>query len=299
MRGADFVVHTAAQLDVAADEGELTRTNADAVARLYEAATDAGASRFVHMSTAMVYAEGQRGPLVETSAVVPRGVHGMSKRAAETYLEGRGRGDGPTWTVLRAAPLYGRRGRHFAASLVAIGPMLRLATPILPRPRGGPLGTMVHAEDVARALLFVLERDDAENQVFNVSDGDVMSLGERISDTFDAYQLRSVPTGAFPRFLLDRSGHFFRAPGAYQAADALALSAWRLVTVRHGLKSALRPRLDCEALTLLYDDLDVSAEKLRSLGWRPRFPSFAEGFREVLRWYQAEGWVPRYHLGDA
>jgi nucleoside-diphosphate-sugar epimerase len=154
---------------------------------------------------------------------------------------------------------------------------------------------MVHAEDVARALLFVLDRPDTANEIFNVSDGDAMPLGERIAETFDAYELRSIPSGAFPRFALDRAGRFFRASGAYQGADALALSTWRLVTMRHGLKPALRPRFDREALTLLYDDLVVDASKLEALGWAPRFPSFAEGFREVLRWYQAEGWVPRYH----
>ena len=38
----------------------------------------------------------------------------------------------------------------------------------------------------------------------------------------------------------------------------------------------------------------VDAAKLRSLGWAPRFSSFEQGWREVLRWYQAERWVPRY-----
>ena len=44
----------------------------------------------------------------------------------------------------------------------------------------------------------------------------------------------------------------------------------------------------------VYDDLVVDSGKLRALGWSPRFPRFAEGWREVLRWYQAERWVPRY-----
>ena len=74
----------------------------------------------------------------------------MSKRAAETYLLGQTSSDLDV-TILRAAPLYGRRGRHFAASLLAAGPLVRLMSPVVPRFGGGPLGTMVHAEDVARA----------------------------------------------------------------------------------------------------------------------------------------------------
>ncbi len=41
-------------------------------------------------------------------------------------------------------------------------------------------------------------------------------------------------------------------------------------------------------------DLVVDASRLRALGWTPRFPEFRAGFAEVLRWYQAERWVPRY-----
>jgi hypothetical protein len=38
--------------------------------------------------------------------------------------------------------------------------------------------------------------------------------------------------------------------------------------------------------------LDTTA--LRETGWSPRFPRFMEGWRQVLRWYQAERWAPRY-----
>jgi len=292
VRGCDHVIHAAAQLDVGADAAELSRNNTTAVIQLFEAAHAAGAKRFVHVSTAMVYEAGQPMPLVESSKIAPRGAHGLSKQGAEAYLLGRN--DGPAWTILRAAPLYGRKGRHFAASLLSIGPMLRLFSPLLPRPTGGPLGTMVHAEDVARALLFVLRDERAVREVFNVSDGDVIALGDRIAGTFAAYGLRTAFAGRAREPILRWLGRTFQAPGAYQGADATAIALWRLVALRHRLKPALRPRLDREALTLLYDPLVVDAGRLRALGWRPRFSSFTEGWRDVLRWYQAERWVPRY-----
>jgi nucleoside-diphosphate-sugar epimerase len=172
--------------------------------------------------------------------------------------------------------------------------MLKLLSPILPRPAGGPEGTMVHAEDVARALLFVLDQAEAERQVLNVSDGDVLPLGDRITETFHAYGLRTFPTGKLPHVVLESTGKLFQAPGAYHGADVTALAAWRMVVLRYGLKPALRPRMDREAMTLLYDPLIVDASRLRRLGWSPRFSQFVEGWREVLRWYQAERWVPRY-----
>ncbi len=291
VKGCDAVIHIAAQLAPRAGADELSRANTEAVVHLYEAAREAGVERFLHVSTATLYAS-QGTPLREDAPLAPRGPYGMSKRAAEVFL--RGQRDGPRWTILRPAPIYGRRGRHFAASLLVVGPILRLATPWLPRPSGGPEGTMIHAEDVARALLFVLEREETFGNVYNVADGDSMPLGDRIALTFDAYRLRSLPTGPFPSVLLRGGGRLFRRSGLYHSADAAVLAAWRAVVVRHGLKPALRPRLDREALTLLYEDLIVDGSALRELGWRPRFDRFEDGWREVLRWYQAERWVPRY-----
>jgi len=293
VQGCDYVIHTAAQLDVGADPAELTRTNSDAVVRLYEAAQEAGVKRFVHMSTAMLYASDDT-PLTEDTPLRPRGPFGMSKHGAENYLRGRMDASALPWTVLRAAPIYGRRGRHFAAGLLSIAPLVRLAMPILPRPSGGPLGTMVHAADVARALLFVLEREDTAFEVFNVSDDDPIALGDRIALTIDAYGLRSIDTGMFPERVLELLGRLFQWPGAYHGADAAALSGWRAVVLRHGLKAALRPRMDREALTLLYESLVVDSSKLRALGWVPRNDDFRNAWQDVLRWYQAERWVPRY-----
>lgn len=292
VRRCDAVIHTAAMLDVGARSAELSQVNTDAVVQLYQAAREAGVGRFVHMSDAVVYGSSAE-PITEDAPLAPRGRYGLSKHAAEVFFRGEGK-EGPPWTILRAAAVYGRRGRHFAASLLAVGPILRLAAPVLPRFEGGPMHDMVHAEDVARALLFVLDRDDAAYEIFNVSDGDTMPLGDRITITFDAYGLGTFPAGRVPQSTIAALGRLCQLPGPYHAADAAALSAWRLVVLRHGLRPALRPRMDREALPLLYEDMVIDASKLRALGWSPRVARFAEGWREVLRWYQAEKWVPRY-----
>jgi len=290
--GVDHVIHTAAQLDTGASHDELQETNTDAVVRLYDAAEAAGVQRFVHMSTALLYQEGQGGPLGEAALIAPRGPHGASKQGGEQFLTARQRG--PAWTILRAAPIYGRRGRHFAASLLSVGPILKLGLPLLPRFRGGPEGTMVHAEDVARALVYVLGRDDTVGEIYNVADEDPMPLGDRLSETFRAYGLPTAPVGSLSRVALRFLGQAFQGDLASRGADSAVLTAWRLVVARHSLKPALRPRLDREALSLLAEDFIVDSTKLRALGWRPRYPRFTEGFHQVLRWYQAERWVPRY-----
>jgi len=294
LQGVDHVIHTAALLDATADSDALGRVNTDLVRLLYEGAAAVGAQRFVHMSTCMLYAPHQSGPLAEDAQISARGPHGLSKLGAEAFLRGHGRGQGPAWTILRAGPVYGRRGRHFAASLLVVGPVLRLGSPVVPRLGGGPMHTFVHAEDVARALLFALRDTHTQYGIYNVADDDAISLGDRITLTFDAYGLRSMRAGDLPGWLLTLVDRGARTPGAIGAVDAAVLSLWKGVVLRHRLKPALRPRLDREAVTLLNDDLVIDTSRLRALGFRPKAARFADGWASVLRWYQAEGWAPRY-----
>lgn len=293
VKGCDYVIHTAALLDVGAPYEALRELNTEVVATLFKAAAAEGVERFVHVSTAMIYAVGQTGPLSEVASIEPRGPHGRSKLEAETILRALSNGS-TAWTILRPAPLYGRRGRHLAAFLLAVGPIIRLLTPAIPEPKGGPRATSVHAEDVARAAIFVLKHPEAEGQVYNVSEDEALTLGERVAETIRAYGLPMFAVGELPRAALDRMARLLAAPGAWLATDAAVLIAWKLVRTQHGLKPALRIRFDREALSLLYDDLVVDASKLRALGWMPRYPRFSDGWRGVLRWYQAERWVPRY-----
>lgn len=294
LAGVQHVVHTAALLDTSASAVLLGRVNTDLVADLYEEAAARGVRRFIHMSTCMLYAPGTPGPLNEDSPTAPRGAHGLSKLGAEAFLRGHGRAHGPAWTILRAAPLYGRRGRHFAASLLVVGPLLRLMSPIIPRFSGGPRHNFVHAEDVARALLFALQDERTSYGMYNVADDDPMPVGDRLGLTFDAYGLRSARLGEVPRFAASIARASARTPGTLRALDATVLTLWRAVVARHGLKHALRPRLDREAVTLFDDNLVIDSSRLRALGFKLRHPSFAAGWSDVLRWYQAESWVPRY-----
>lgn len=294
MEGVQHVIHTAGLVDASANASALGRVNTDLVVELFELAAQRGVKRFVHLSTCMLYAPHQGSALREDAATAPRGPHGLSKLGAEAFLRGRGRGDGPAWTILRAAPIYGRRGRHFAASLLVVGPLLRMFTPVVPRVVGGPRHSFVHAEDVAHALLFALQDTRTHYHVYNVADEDPLPLGERLAQTYEAYGLRSVSVGGIPEFLASLAERTARTPGALRAFDASVLALWQAVVMRHRIKPALRPRIDREAVTLLDDDLIVDTTRLKELGFRPRHPKFAPGFAEVLRWYQAEQWVPRY-----
>src|SRR5690606_17295761 len=96
VEGCDHVIHTAAVLDATADPSEMAQVNTQAVTGLYAAARAAGAERFIHMSSAMLYAPGQSGPLPETGRLAHRDEHGRTKLDAEVLL--RDAQTGPAWT---------------------------------------------------------------------------------------------------------------------------------------------------------------------------------------------------------
>lgn len=291
--GVDYVIHTAASLDPGATPEELDRINARAPVALYRAAARRGVRRFVHVSTATLY-RGRIGgsALNEAAPLEPRGPYGESKLRAEREL--RNHQEPLPVTVVRPAPIYGRRGRHFAASLLAVGPTLRQFSPRLPNLSGGPMATMAHAEDVARALLFVMAHPQTGDAVFNVSDADRWTLGDRLTETFRAYGLKTLGRTVLPPRPIGLLSSLLLMPGPYQVADRLTLITWRRVVKRYDLKAALRPRMDREAMSLLHEPLVVDGSALTELGFAPHHRRWAPAFREVLRWYQAEGWVPRY-----
>lgn len=295
LKDCDHVIHTAADLRLNADATELAHINSQAVANLFEAAAETKVKRFVHVSTAMLYDEKAQGPLTESTALAPRGVFGLSKQGAEMYLRASTGVDVPAWTIVRSAPLYGPRGRHISASLLVLGPMLKLLLPRLPVLRGGPCANLVHAEDVASSLIFCLQNDVTAHQVVNVADEDPMPLGQRWTETFRAYGLRTLSSVDLKPRTMALIRKVFEVPTGHKALDLSSASAWRLVVLRHRLKPVLRPVLDPEGLTLLEHDWVIDTSRLRGWGWTPRFPRFVEGWRDVLKWYQAERWVPIYN----
>jgi nucleoside-diphosphate-sugar epimerase len=54
------------------------------------------------------------------------------------------------------------------------------------------------------------------------------------------------------------------------------------------------PRVESDMLALLGEDMVVDCGKLKALGWKPRFGTFAEGFAHSLKWYQGRRWLPTY-----
>ncbi|MGZ8764087.1 MAG: NAD-dependent epimerase/dehydratase family protein [Acidimicrobiia bacterium] len=192
--GVEVIVHLASIVDPLPDDSFETRVNVEGTRRVLEAATKAGITRVVRVSTAAVYGAwpGNPVPLTEDAPLRPNPGFGPAVQGAEVErMLAMWREDvpGAVTTTLRAAPVLGRGAGHLWARLLSGRPAIRV------RGAAPPVQT-VHADDVADALLLAVERDLPG--VFNVA-------ADGWLDAAAAAALRRRPAAAVPAELLSRA----------------------------------------------------------------------------------------------
>jgi nucleoside-diphosphate-sugar epimerase len=291
--GVGAVVHVAASIDLTMPGDEMRRINVDAVRYLYESARARGARRFVFFSSGSIYRKGHA-PIAETSPLDPQTDYERSKADAEAYLWSRPR-TGPEVVVLRPTMIYGPRARFLGAKMTAFVPILAEVLGRVPRLRGGPIFNWAHAEDVARAAVFLLDEPRAAWEAYNVADDDALPFGEMIEVITRAYGLPVGPAVPYPTDMLSIVGpRLARRPHLLSAVSRLTERGWRRVVSHHHLEPAICSALDRETFLYAATQAVFDTSKLRALGFRMRWPSFRDGYPDVLRWFQAHRWAPDY-----
>jgi UDP-glucose 4-epimerase len=215
------VFHLAAQIDVRrsmADPGFDARLNVVGTVNALEAATRAGAAKFIFTSTGgAIYGEGAERsdelPFAEDARCKPFSIYGQSKLAAEGYIDLYGRTRGLPATTVRLGNIYGpRQDPATEAGVVAIFCEAG-------RDGGSPtiFGTgeqtrdYVHVADVVAALIAAQESDDAGP--INVGTGvetSVLRLAELVGRASgrDDFEPEFAPAreGEIERTVLDTAG---------------------------------------------------------------------------------------------
>lgn len=294
------VIHAAANVSLSESFTELRADNVTFVEALYAAATRAGAEHFVHISCASVY-RADRGVHTEDSDVEGFNGYEQTKIASEAALtKHANKADILPYTILRPALLYGPGCTSMAANMVTLPAILKGMVSYLPGLSGGPRTNWCHVEDACNAVITVLGYPDAFGRCFNVADNSALSFGEVLTAIAHAYGLDVGPSVPFPNAtILSLVTPLINNESSFDLGRKLLRQAWRRVQARHDLNSPLRPRLDRSALFYVGDDSIVIANELQKLGWQPRWPNFQRGIVDTIRWYQEQGWVPRFdHLSQ-
>jgi nucleoside-diphosphate-sugar epimerase len=212
--GVGAVVHCAAFFRGATPE-QAQAVNDRGTRRRAGAARDAGVSRFVFLSTGLVYGSNGGRLAREDDPCAPTAAYPLSKLAAERFLLAC---DGLDTRVLRLPFVYGDGDPHIEEAI----PMMRGFSP-------GQRMSLSHHADVAQAVGLVLDAAVPPHRVYNVADDDAPDLatvfaavGAPPPDGSDAARGRPFDALLDNRRIRDELG--FR-PKYPRLADALALGS--------------------------------------------------------------------------
>ncbi len=205
LQGMDAVVHMA---ELSNDPtGQLAphityEINHKGSVRLAELAKQAGVRRFVYMSSCSVYGVATEGDVTEESPINPQTAYAECKALVERDVKPMADDDfSPTF--MRNATAFGASPRmRFDIVLNNLAGLAWTTKEIKMTSDGTPWRPLVHALDIAKALICVLEapRDVVHNQVFNVGDTAnnyrVKEVAEIVAETFPGCELSFGSQGA-------------------------------------------------------------------------------------------------------
>lgn len=289
-----YVIHAGAELDGNLSWPHVKAVNVDATRDLWEHGAAARVERFVYFSTASLY-QGGRSPLTEEAPFEPRGNYERSKYLAEkALLRYKFAGAGMELVILRPALVLGPFASSFMAGMVTVPPLCRHYLGFAPRLRGGAVSNAVHALDLARAAVHLLDTGQ-DGQAYNVANDDPQKLSNYFNIACRAYGMPVLPLPMIPLSLggvsrlVRQSG---TAPIPFWLLNSAGEGLWERVVRRHGLKNRLRPRLDISSSGHLLRDMVLDTTRLAKTGFEACFPDYRSAITDVLEWYHRERWIP-------
>lgn len=256
LQGIDAVVHMA---ELSNDPtGQLSPNitydiNHKGSVRLAELAKQAGVRRFVYMSSCSVYGVATEGDVTEESAINPQTAYAECKALVERDVKPMADDDfSPTF--MRNATAFGASPRmRFDIVLNNLAGLAWTTKEIRMTSDGTPWRPLVHALDIAKALICVLEapRDVVHNQVFNVGDTAnnyrVKEVAEIVAETFPGCQLSFGSQGADNR--------------------SYRVSFEKINTQLPGFKCDWDARRGAEQLYKVFSQIDMTQDMFESRGF--------------------------------
>ena len=262
---ADVIVHCAAKIGDWGPIDEYRRVNVDGLRTLLEACKGQGLSRFIHMSSLGVYAAKHHHGTDE-SEPLPRShrdAYSQSKVEADQLALHYYKDFGVPVVILRPGFIYGPRDKTVLPRIID---NLRKGTMRYPGAKGERALNTIFVQNLVDAVFLAVESEKAVGEVYNLTDGELVSKRrfiEAIADPMGLPRPHLTP----PLWL----------------AWAVTWGAEKLARMR-GAKEA--PMFNFTRLKFMGYNLDFSIDKARSeLGYHPRV-KFDEAIGETMDWYK-------------
>lgn len=249
----DRVFHLGAICNFSTSYKNLYPVNVKGVENITTLALAKRVKRFVHVCSTSVYGPYQGQPFNEDSPRFPQDNYGRSKRDGENIVFEQMEKGLPV-TILRPSTVYGP-GCNDGAGKVFTRPSSITAIP----GSGKQRLSNVRVEDVAAAAEYLSSLDEAQNQIYNISDDSNPILEEALSLAAETF-------------------------GTKTPAAHIPLSLVKVIARIDGFTTGLRgklPELEYDAVRYLGKDYIVDISKLKRTGFKLQYPDFKTSIRQL------------------
>jgi len=260
-QGSDLVIHTAAILSLMGDPEEVWNVNVLGTRLALDAAIEARATRFVHLSSVLAFSWTFPDGVDERHPVRPNGAPYVDTKVAseQVVLQVHAAGE-IRCTIIRPGDVWGPGSRPWV-----VMPVEMIKRGLFSLPRGG-IFSPVYVDNLVDGMAVAAEKEEGAGEVFTITDG----VG--------------VPNEEF-------FGRFYKMLGK---RGPIAVPAPVLKPLAAGIHGALRLRgesteMSPNAVAYLSRRGTYSIEKARRvLGYEPKV-DLAEGMRRCEEWLRSEG----------
>lgn len=176
VRGVNVVYHTAARVELFGDREKLLKVNVAGTQNVVNACVAAGVKRLVFVSSVAVYGNSNKPLISEGHPLSANEPYSESKILGERLVLRAYREHELPVVILRPCVIYGPRDKNF------LGRILKAMNglPLLLVDGGEALLDLVHAADVAEALMRAAKHEKAVGQAYNITDGQAHTIREFI-----------------------------------------------------------------------------------------------------------------------
>jgi len=188
--------------DASKIESLYQKVNVDATIELAKLAVKSGVKKFVFISSVKAGLGGLFGEsATEIDQSISEGVYGKTKREAELALLKIGKESGMHVSIIRPSLVYGP-GVKGNLQLMLSGIKRGWLPPL---PETGNRRSMIHVDDLVRAILLVAEDKRANGEIFIATDGTPHSSRDIYNAMCDMLG-RPIPKWSVPKILFDIAG---------------------------------------------------------------------------------------------
>lgn len=249
-KGCDFFMHLAAELDEKKSRKELERANVEGTRNCLEAAVKAKLKKFLYLSSSGVYGSPKKQAREE-----------MEKNPETAYEQSKADAEELVLQYQELIPVV------IARSALVLGPnaywkeiaaVIRKGFPIIGS--GKNKWQIVYYKDLADALMFLLYEPDAEFEIFNIAEEPETAKDlNGIVELFKQEMRVEKKTKHLPVLL--------------------GILLLKLKALMSGKKKSV---ISAEYVRRLLKNRDYSIEKIKALGWKPKY-SAEQAVKETVK----------------